>query len=623
MDYFRKILPKSLTVEKEVLKNTDVYAVYNEKDNTKICYKNVEAGKNAIDKLKALKHTNIINIIKYDMTSNAVTLKLPLTYPLSTLKKINFQNICIFKFHMICTIGNVILFLERCGLSHGLINEDSVYVNSDGRIVLGNFENCIRGKNELDVYMFFQLVNELKLEFKRHSSSLEKYETLSHYTHDPFDVEKASKSLPKPLTEEEKMGLKTFELKLNNFSTITEIYDILMKTSSTTVSEFCGKVRLVFEKNIYNKFETSLMKFRIFNIYQKEIFLDFLNLNGQFWYGSIVDKIIDLYVQELDNESPRYKEKIMKMFFNLNINSSYDDFIDKMFEIMDSQVRLFLLKADNMYGTNIISRMSDWNKKSFDSIILGVKCSDFRLQHETIKFLNKIFAKLNSNNQKEVIKNIHIYAKNDEIIHEGIDLVENNFEIIISHDKSSSMMKYMYKFILTFFSNEYNRSRIIDLLSKLFTHFEPKKLQSEVLPTIIYFLSEKDVQDKCFNIISDILNFLKINKQALLSASYVKGITTAFGKMSASLSQKNLLSFKNDTKTNNNPQASEKTQSSLIEYIPEPNKKSISVPLVGKKPEETVKTKKIINNTKLTENKSIKNKHDSNSSDEEWNDDVW
>lgn len=491
MDLLKKVIANK--VKSTLINTTKHTKVYKEgqkeKALTRFIFTSSTTGKTTINHLKQIKHPNILHVVKSKEEKNNTYIKTALLFPIKSLSDgyVSYQH------YMISVLSDLIVFLKRCDLSHNGIHMENFYCDGSGRFVLAGFEDARREDSQNDEFMFFEVMKAMNIENVKNDKEVRyEFKTSQDGTNQHFD----------------NLNEKHIDLDFKTNTSNDQIYRALKCTEYTNLEDFINKNQKIFQNNIYNKLENAFVKFKMMSRKDKIHFLDFIIENKHEWINLVKRHIISIFVKEISIDDQVYKNKILTMIFTMDL-TNYDEFIELLFTRLDSHVRLFLLHNIDFY----IDRVTVWNDKLFENLILGLKCNDVVLQHESIKSINRISKKLDEKNIKETIKSLQYGSRNESIIEMGICFIDNIMENV---KKNSSLSKETYRIIFIFMNNDAKRGSVMGLLSRIYDSFDCRKLQCEMLPALCNYLSDEVNQDLCFDLIDNILGFLKENKSEIV-----------------------------------------------------------------------------------------------------------
>ncbi|TBT99015.1 hypothetical protein CWI37_1500p0010 [Hamiltosporidium tvaerminnensis] len=497
MFIFKKVINTKniFTTKKEKIHSTNKYDIYHSTINNQECsifeykkeknYKNkiqengkackkqnkefIDKIKKASDLLKNIKHINIIDVIKVSESKENIILYSKKVIPflfIYTNELNEFNNYVLYK------IGLVLDFLhEKCKISHNNIIIESLYVDFNGNIILGDFEEFSGAEmcSMNDDYMFKELVYKIK---------------------------------------------KSENIKNNEFS----------------IKGYLNINEERFDKNFYKKFEMNFIKLNILKEFEKYEFIDWIIQNINELIEIYKKIIINFFVNELFKEyKVEYKMRVIKFVFELKI-IEYEEYIEQIFSVLDSNIRLFILK--NVDGRQI----KNWTSNTINNISLGIKCNDNNLRRESINFIGKILYNLNDKNIKVVLKAMSCVT-DKEIMKYILQFLNENIDILKS--RNEDILKDIYKLVMTYISCEEVRKELLVTIEIYFKYFKLRKIYIELLPIICTMLGDEAIQDSVFDLIENILKFMKENKKELLVKNWnVKSIKGFFGFMKGNKEEK-------------------------------------------------------------------------------------
>ncbi|TBU11117.1 hypothetical protein CWI38_1376p0020 [Hamiltosporidium tvaerminnensis] len=497
MFIFKKVINTKniFTTKKEKIHSTNKYDIYHSTINNQECsifeykkeknYKNkiqengkackkqnkefIDKIKKASDLLKNIKHINIIDVIKVSESKENIILYSKKVIPFLFIYTNELNE---FNDYVLYKIGLVLDFLhEKCKISHNNIIIESLYVDFNGNIILGDFEEFSGAEmcSMNDDYMFKELVYKIK---------------------------------------------KSENIKNNEFS----------------IKGYLNINEERFDKNFYKKFEMNFIKLNILKEFEKYEFIDWIIQNINELIEIYKKIIINFFVNELFKEyKVEYKMRVIKFVFELKI-IEYEEYIEQIFSVLDSNIRLFILK--NVDGRQI----KNWTSNTINNISLGIKCNDNNLRRESINFIGKILYNLNDKNIKVVLKAMSCVT-DKEIMKYILQFLNENIDILKS--RNEDILKDIYKLVMTYISCEEVRKELLVTIEIFFKYFKLRKIYIELLPIICTMLGDEAIQDSVFDLIENILKFMKENKKELLVKNWnVKSIKGFFGFMKGNKEEK-------------------------------------------------------------------------------------
>ncbi|TBU08717.1 hypothetical protein CWI36_0104p0040 [Hamiltosporidium magnivora] len=497
MFIFKKVINTKniFTTKKEKIHSTNKYDIYHSTINNQECsifeykkeknYKNkiqengkackkqnkefIDKIKKASDLLKNIKHINIIDVIKVSESKENIILYSKKVIPFLFIYTNELNE---FNDYVLYKIGLVLDFLhEKCKISHNNIIIESLYVDFNGNIILGDFEEFSGAEmcSMNDDYMFKELV---------------------------FKIKKSE-------------NIKNNEFSIKGYLNINEER---------------------FDKNFYKKFEMNFIKLNILKEFEKYEFIDWIIQNINELIEIYKKIIINFFVNELFKDyKVEYKMRVIKFVFELKI-IEYEEYIEQIFSVLDSNIRLFILK--NVDGRQI----KNWTSNTINNISLGIKCNDNNLRRESINFIGKILNNLNDKNIKVVLKAMSCVT-DKEIMKYILQFLNENIDILKS--RNEDILKDIYKLVMTYISCEEVRKELLVTIEIYFKYFKLRKIYIELLPIICTMLGDEAIQDSVFDLIENILKFMKENKKELLVKNWnVKSIKGFFGFMKGNKEEK-------------------------------------------------------------------------------------
>lgn len=515
MNFFKKVLPVSQP--KELIKTFQNYKIYKSKYNHNPCtifsYTNYKTGIIAIQILKTIKHPNIMIILKTKEEKNNTYIKTELLFFLCDF----YHDSISYIHYVLCTLSELIIFMKRCNIAHNNLTLDSFFINSTGKFILCGFEESYKGGNQNDEYMFQMFIEKIRKDLQSDVFKKKNQHNLKFRTQHQG-----------PKNENDIGHEKTLDFNIKDYTRIEDLEDEILNGKYFDSNDFLEKNRDFYEKNIYKRLEKILLRFKLLSDTEKMGFLNFIIANRNDWIEIVKENIITVFIDELQSQNDTYKEKILMMIFELNLKN-YNQYIEKLFSILDSQVRLFLLQNIDIY----MDKVSIWDNKICENLLLGIKCNDQTLKIESSKFLDKIADKLHDKNIKEIIKTFVGYLKNEESMKIGLGFIRNNGNRI---KNDQNIANEAYKLLIAYLTNNSLRQDVLEIIKINYKYFEVSKIQKELLPLLCNYLSDQQTQDLCFDMIELLIKHLKENKENIINKEWgVKKLSKMLSRVSMKL----------------------------------------------------------------------------------------
>lgn len=507
MNFLKSMLP--LSSQKTLIKSTKDYDFYRTIENNVTLsifkYQNTKLGINAIETLKTLKHPNIIGLVKTKTEKNNTYFMSEEVFCLQDC----YDESLVFNFYSLCVLADVLVFLKRCNISHNNLGFSCLFYNANSKVIVGNFEAAGNKNQGNDNFAFTKMVEKVKKDFGKVRAK--KQET-------PIKIHRIvyKKEVPAEALAYKKIDVNP---EVNNY------YMDMLNATYDGFEDFYESNKPLYDESIYKKFETFVMKFKVLTTDEKLGFIDFLKLNKDNWIEINKIKAIDMFMDDIGTDNEYYKDQILYAILYLNLKS-YDKQMNILFCIPDSQLRTFLTANIDNY----IDKVTNWDDKIFDSVCLGIKCSDDQLKYDSIVFFGKTSKFISEKNFKELVKLIYTHIKDDKTIEESLLFCKANFDRIST---SKIIREEVYRFLVAFLSYSDTRNMTLSTLSKFYKIFDVKKLQLEMIPVLCTLLADKHNQDLCFDLIERIVQHLKENKAKLCVENWsVKKIGKVMNKLS-------------------------------------------------------------------------------------------
>ncbi|KAK6090418.1 hypothetical protein P3W45_000515 [Vairimorpha bombi] len=262
------------------------------------------------------------------------------------------------------------------------------------------------------------------------------------------------------------------------------------------------------DKNYFYDNEIFFFGFDAHTLQQKKDFIfEARNMKSEF-VEIYKKRLIYIFINDLTKEYDKfYKEDILDMIFYLELEN-YDEIIPKLFDILDSNVRLYLFRNSKKY----ISKLKSI-ETSLESILLGLKIKKNDLRTETINYLKNNIGKCSEQSQVQVLESM--YSNITE--YDGMILVLKYVNETKPVFQKSEIIYEMCKKYLTIPGCKNETLKTIQIF---YPSFNKHKVSTELLPQICTYLADERLQSPTFLLIEDILGDLKCHKEKIISKEW-------------------------------------------------------------------------------------------------------
>ncbi|KAF7684098.1 N-terminal kinase-like protein [Astathelohania contejeani] len=445
------------------------HIIYKKIEASLFVFKVVTIGRSVIKTLKNVKHINILSIIKYNESRNEISIYTPRLIPFSHVFSRNKE---MFNKYTLCVVATTLIFLhDRLKLIHNTLCIDSLFVDKAGTIILGGFEKAMKISSDSDI-----------------------------------------------------------QIDEHQFKKLVETILGIMNIRSHLI--YLEKYKN--EVGIFEELNNITLRYKILTPNEKLKFIEFMRMHKNEFIEQAKQNVVDLMAEDLfnENETITFKPDILSLIFELDLEK-LDEYIEMLFCVLDSKVRLYLLHNINVYK----NKVKDWNSKIFKNMVLGIKCTDTNLRIETIKAFNKISNKLDDGNNKILLKALSDLKDSSSMLL-ALKFIQQNVDCFISE----FVIKDLYKLIMGYLCSGKNKKECIKVINMVYKNFKIKNIFKEVIPVIANLLGEAELQDDIFNLLDEILIYLKENKEKLLDAEWgvrsIKKLSSMFGTNKKSIELK-------------------------------------------------------------------------------------
>lgn len=297
--------------------------------------------------------------------------------------------------------------------------------------------------------------------------------------------------------------------------------------------------------NFFFDLELAIFAYRSYNIEQKSEFINNLKRHSKDLIEPIRAKVAGLIFIDLQNEATGPLRLEITNFIIFNGPEENNEYIIKLFSILDTDVRLTLLKKSEHYIHKI---------KSFDPIIkdlvVGLKCNEIELIDATIEFIEKNIHLMSEPVILKILDVIYDYIGDDA----SVILVLNFFKRTKPAFKDNDVI---YKTLCKFLLMSECKPMVLDTIEIFYPSFNPYKIGTELLPLLCAYISDRKLQSQVFSLIEKILNHLKEHKNEIIKKEWsISGLKGFFVQKEEKASNKPAYEF-SDPNYNNKREESE------------------------------------------------------------------
>lgn len=228
--------------------------------------------------------------------------------------------------------------------------------------------------------------------------------------------------------------------------------------------------------------------------------------------------IFKLFIEDLKKEGEKeYKVFVLDSLYDLD-KDYFGEVRNEMFSVIDSNVRLYLLKK-------VVHQ--SWSLDGIcEDLSLGLRVKDKMLKKETLVFIFKNSMQFNVRSMGFLIDAMQVCTDSETI------------GVICTHllrFEREDVYKQIYRLVLSFLVLNKNALSVYKCIDHYFVHFDKFKIARDILPNLCAKLIEKDNQEYCFSLVEKIINFLREHRDEISSKDWsLKNIKSIFGKRAES-----------------------------------------------------------------------------------------
>lgn len=221
-----------------------------------------------------------------------------------------------------------------------------------------------------------------------------------------------------------------------------------------------------------------------------------------------------------------------------------EEFLPPLFSILDTGIRLYLLRNSEKY----IGKVSSLDP-IIKSLSLGIKCKDKQLREETIVFIKENISMISPRQQSEILETMHGYVSDDQ----GIQSV-----LRFLHDVKPVFKKtdVVYRILCKYLIQSKSKVQVLCTMEIFYETFDNFKMTTELLPLLCGYLSNRHAQPAVFSLIEKILVHLKEHKAEIIDKEWRLGSIKNIFKPKSSLHQEEIYGEKREaqlTRLQNEP----------------------------------------------------------------------
>ncbi|AFM98912.1 hypothetical protein EHEL_090160 [Encephalitozoon hellem ATCC 50504] len=266
-----------------------------------------------------------------------------------------------------------------------------------------------------------------------------------------------------------------------------------------------------FCSDIFFDLEIAFFGYKSFTAEQK---LDFISKTRK-----SKDEFIDIHKRRIawmvlgDISTNAQKDfKILGADFILCLDvPNMEEFLSPLFSILDTDVRLYLLRNPEKY----IGRVTSLDP-IIKSLSLGIKCKDKQLREETIVFVKENVSMISKKQQSEILETMCEYVSDDQGMHSVLKFLHDVRPIFKKTD-------VVYRILCKYLIQSKSKVQVLHTMEIFYETFDNFKMTAELLPLLCGYLSNRHAQPAVFSLIEKILAHLKEHKTEIIDREWKIG----------------------------------------------------------------------------------------------------
>ena len=436
---------------------------------------------------------------------------------------------------LVSDLLNSIKFLhEQCNVIHSNISPNSIYIDSSGKVKLGNFdflEECVKSKVPIELDNKYSILNpnlsysapELILKQERYFQSdiysigVLIYNLIQKYNKKNDKLINLSYNLPNSYKE----ILPNIQFNFSNYK--KDEKEIFEKTLSKNANDRININQLLNLKWFNDNIIKSLLFIDNLPINDseknKEFLKEFPNFLSLYDVDTLYQRILPSFLSNLSIDD--LINPLLPPIFSLcdfkplsqKINFEKDIWphLKKLFKLksIPAQSLYFILKKMPFIGENI--SQSEYSNNCNDIICKALDCGFAKIQIVVIDNINSITEHISLDIfLKDIFPRMMMILKrsNDKILKQKIIISLKNITPLLDNNTlNGEMLNNIIELVKI--ENSYEVCyQIIDLLESIQKGIQLESISEKVIPTLIYILKNGKISKKLYKKIKEIINNL-------------------------------------------------------------------------------------------------------------------
>ncbi|ORD94995.1 hypothetical protein ECANGB1_1701 [Enterospora canceri] len=305
-----------------------------------------------------------------------------------------------------------------------------------------------------------------------------------------------------------------------NLNTVQDEPDDLNDLARLCKTELKTDLDQIGDYEIFVKLETFFSMFVQMKFEEKQAYLEDIKQEKKKMPAVVKLNVFNALVAFLSEDAPKDEKMHVLDFLRCFDSTLFKKNQIQLFRVIDYNVRLYLLQA--------IESIEKLDECASD-IALGIRVKEKPLRFETLNFIFKYDKKFSKKSFAIFIHTITACPLDiDTTQYVCKRLLENDtFHLVTSPivNKSASYeflrknkkenkdyARILYKALFSFLLAKKCKKDVYDCFLKYYKAFDKTKVASELLPILCSRLTDKEYQEDCFNLVEQIVVFLKENR---------------------------------------------------------------------------------------------------------------
>lgn len=273
-----------------------------------------------------------------------------------------------------------------------------------------------------------------------------------------------------------------------------------------------------FCSDLFFDLEVTFFGYRSFTTEQKLEFISSARRNRDEFIDIHKRRIGRMVVADLSGDvSKEFKISVVDFVLNFDI-SDMEEFLPPLFSVLDTDVRLHLLRNQEKYTGSV---------ESLDPIVkslsLGIKCKDRQLREETMYFIRENMGMISKRQQAEVLETMYGYVSDEVGVQQVLGFLCATRPVFKKSD-------VVYRILCRYLLQSKCKPQVLVAMEVFYKDFDKFRMTTELLPLLCGYLSDSTMQVATFSLIEKILQHLKEHKGEIVDNEWrIGSIRSIFG----------------------------------------------------------------------------------------------